>query len=796
MKKTPTLICAILLFTLLVQPIKAQTFHAVVFAATETENKELAAGIQVSYDHLKQLLSSLESAGLDVQTHYHDGANFNIDRLAQAISSLKTSKNDYILFYFIGHGFEDTESSYPNLIFTNKEAISNAEKEQNARNEKEIHETLQKKKFKGLLVVADACNSELNTTGWIKQGKSSKKSDPTPESKAFDRINWTACANILQSEEFQYLIASSQTGKDSYTHPEKGGIFTIAFVNAFKTACDDNIDSLDHIIRLIPSEINKLTAPIEDLEQIPLIFSPIKEKQGFLQQLANIFFSRKEKKELKKAFNVEELGNLKATLQLTEDYPESRRKFLKTKPAAYYTIMAISNESELYVARTLQDTIRVSLDYCTASIIHLENRSTRDIDIIQKIRKLDRKHQLLGIPQKGPFGKWLDYKCTEYTQYLNDQREEIEVKEKELEEILVEVESELDDKREERRGLQNDIDVLTKRLSEIDESINTTKRTITENGTLRISIPTLPDNISPKLNQALDALVAGKQLPSGLTAKEKYWLSQIDIKLEPNDKLEPNALLTSELKDFQIAKYCTPKIQGVSQKIMSLLLQQLSVVPEAYKDSINIKFKIEGYADYRGRKSALGIGFPTKNKSYDYQYKNDLGQIKTFKHRKHTYVNLTNETLALSRAICAYEECLDIMDNHGIRHHEVELFAIEQDLSKSAKSDDKMFRGVNVFFTLEDVNLYLLKHIDLLEKERKEIQDAIIAKEEAIRGINRQIEDLNVKVIEVTNEQEQLEERKIELETGIDDVRTGLGGQPNAIRARQAEIQKIQDAKE
>lgn len=776
-------------FLLLHTTIVAQDFHAVIFAATNTQNKKLGAGIRVSFDEVVGLMQSFESAGVRVIPYYFEGEHFSMENLDKTLNSLETKGEDYILFYFIGHGFQDSRSRYPNLIFLNKEEISPQEKKKKSRNAEEIFYYLKKKKkYKGLMVVSDACNAPLEILELEAQGPQARKDPVISDAKR--EANWLWCAGVIQSAPFEYLITSSGPGEKSYANREEGSIFSQGFVNAFENACARRIDSLDQIVNAIPAEVRKITDNIEGFEQIPLIDSPIQDKRSFFVKLLGIFLDRREKRQLRKAFKNEDLQNLQLTLGLTEDRPETRQEFLKLKPASYYTIAAISGEYGLGFSSKLSDTAEVSLNYCAASLIYRENRSMRDWDIAEKIKKLDQKYRLLGIPAKGPFNAWLDQKCREYTAYFSEQEELVNDQLAELDSILQTIEKERDSLVGRQEKLKQEVATLELRLAEVDESIATTKRTISQNGTIRISIPDIPDNLSPRLSDALDAMVKGHPMPTGLTDREKFWLSQVEVISEPNDQLSPNTRDTVDLKAFKIGNYCSSEIRNVAVNIMQLVLNKVSVVPEKYRDSIQVSLKIEGYADYRGAGAQLGISF-RPDRDLDYIYSNGYSEKRAFQQKRRQSRFINNEQLAFLRALCAYDQCVVILLKNGIRKPNVEFFAIEQDLKQSSRSEDKMFRGVNVFFQIQNLNLYLLENLDLLESEKREIIAAIGEKKRAVEEVSRRIAKLNQERGAISAEQKRLEIRKAEIKT--DQEMIDPHNQQSQIRQRQAEVQRLQD---
>ena len=93
------------------------TIHFIVFADTEDASVGTSCNQTLKYlqgNFLVKLRRYIDD--MDTKSYIYEGnGNFTRSRLNAAISSLSTSPDDVILFYYTGHGFNNGSNDYPTL---------------------------------------------------------------------------------------------------------------------------------------------------------------------------------------------------------------------------------------------------------------------------------------------------------------------------------------------------------------------------------------------------------------------------------------------------------------------------------------------------------------------------------------------------------------------------------------------------------------------------------------------------------------------------------------------------------
>ena len=302
-----------------------------------------------------------------------------------------------LLFYFVGHGYEDENSTYPNLLFNKNNTLTGAELSNNSRNLQDVFDYLaDEKESRILLVIGEACNAPLDDVreNSLSQAKILKRQ--IKESEQYQ--------NLFLNGRGTYIITSSRKGQNSYTHPRKGGLFTQAFVNALNTTLEKETPAtLEEFLNQIPVETEEITR----IEQDPVIED--RDRPGFFKRIVLFFMDRKTKRIYNRELRDGNLQNLDRIVQgiynqENETADSLRRKFLQKKPVSFYVTMAILGDANLTLNSHLRDTGRVLIDYCTAQELYSGFRSERDYSILEKLESANAKHNdQLGIEEAAAF---------------------------------------------------------------------------------------------------------------------------------------------------------------------------------------------------------------------------------------------------------------------------------------------------------------------------------------------------------------------------------------------------------
>lgn len=221
-KTTPDMkrITTILFFMLLVcnmahADIGGGTVHLIVFADTEDASIGNSCTQTLKYlqtNLLVKLRRYLDDK--DVRSYIYEGnGNFTRGKLNIALTSLNTSANDVILFYYTGHGFNNGNNDYPTLTLgRDGEDLSSRKQEL-----LDVYNTLRTKRHRLLVVLAEACNKQAT-------GTSISDNSPFEDDSAKFKSLFAATGD--------YLISSSKKGQASYSQTGSMGIFSRSFADA------------------------------------------------------------------------------------------------------------------------------------------------------------------------------------------------------------------------------------------------------------------------------------------------------------------------------------------------------------------------------------------------------------------------------------------------------------------------------------------------------------------------------------------------------------------------------------
>ena len=156
--------------------------HAIIFAGTE--DATIGNGTQKSFQLIKQEVENiLNQTGMEVKTYYKIGEAFTLGSYNSVMADVSAEdlSNDVVLFYFLGHGFQSEDHSYPNLLFKNTSGgVTEQELDEAAVTFHEIQADLQKTNARLTLLIGEACNNELELDGLEYANKENEVSRLTP----------------------------------------------------------------------------------------------------------------------------------------------------------------------------------------------------------------------------------------------------------------------------------------------------------------------------------------------------------------------------------------------------------------------------------------------------------------------------------------------------------------------------------------------------------------------------------------------------------------------------------------
>ncbi len=201
---------------------KKTQLHLVLVANTEDKSigNSCVVDKNATYNTFKDVAEYL---GITFKPTVIAGTYFSKKNVDLALSSLKPGPTDIVVFYYSGHGYNDTKSSalYPFLDLRDK-SYQNVGGEFTI-NIETIYNNIKAKGGRLNLVVSDCCNSDPFKTNNI------STDGPTTRTSS---IGWNMnnCkALFMNNTPFSLLITAAAKGELSAGNSNKGGIFTFNF---------------------------------------------------------------------------------------------------------------------------------------------------------------------------------------------------------------------------------------------------------------------------------------------------------------------------------------------------------------------------------------------------------------------------------------------------------------------------------------------------------------------------------------------------------------------------------------
>lgn len=174
------------------------------------------------------------------------GKNYSKANVQSAITALKPSSNDIVVFYYTGHGFRLPENTrpYPNMKLKNFKTLrsnfrdslswirqSRKDNITYSLNIEDIFNQIRKKGARFNLVLSDCCNNDIFSTNAIgtKPGKTKGSGVEWNE----DNIRTL----FLNKAPMSILATAAQSGQKSTCNPGFGGFFSYFFKQSMESFC-------------------------------------------------------------------------------------------------------------------------------------------------------------------------------------------------------------------------------------------------------------------------------------------------------------------------------------------------------------------------------------------------------------------------------------------------------------------------------------------------------------------------------------------------------------------------------
>lgn len=209
------------LFQILSMKSHAQTLHFMVFG--DTEDSRIGIPTAISCGYLKGLSEDI-ARNAELKENYQQflGKSFTKAQMQNTINNLTISSKDVVFLYIISHGWNNMQNEFPMIVFGPKTMTI----DESSINLSEIHQKLEAKKPRLLIVFGEACNRERETRA--KTNKSTANHPPRVD------VNPEQFRNLFRRSTKSVILCSSKRGQVSTSDMDGGGWFTQSFRDSFE----------------------------------------------------------------------------------------------------------------------------------------------------------------------------------------------------------------------------------------------------------------------------------------------------------------------------------------------------------------------------------------------------------------------------------------------------------------------------------------------------------------------------------------------------------------------------------
>ncbi len=209
-------------FLLFIQSVaSAQNFHLLVFA--DTDDPGLSAPNLMNISYLTEMANEVcQATGLKNRMVVYRGKDFLASRFDQVMTTFKPEPDDVVFFYFMGHGWNNSETEEPMLLFKTQGQSPGAA---NSRNLKVVFEQLRQKGNRLTLAFGESCNSAINDRSRAKPG--------TGRAMNVSEIKTEQLKNLFLKSRAAIVLHTCKRGQKSNSS-EDGGWFFMSFYEQYK----------------------------------------------------------------------------------------------------------------------------------------------------------------------------------------------------------------------------------------------------------------------------------------------------------------------------------------------------------------------------------------------------------------------------------------------------------------------------------------------------------------------------------------------------------------------------------
>lgn len=222
-----------------------------------TDDEDIAASCKVDADRIQKLFQDVTKiCRMKLMEKNIIGNQYGKKQLLAALTSIRPSPNDVVVFYYSGHGFafqNDSAFRFPQMDLRNNARLQKMTAA-TTLNVEEVFNIIKKKKPKFSLVLADCCNNAVNANRFI-TGPVMRSRPPT---MGWESMN---CERLFRQAEGNLLVTAARRGELAICAEKTGGFFTHSLVA-----------SLDKLLPTVQADVNWLQV-IQNAQQATLDMS-------------------------------------------------------------------------------------------------------------------------------------------------------------------------------------------------------------------------------------------------------------------------------------------------------------------------------------------------------------------------------------------------------------------------------------------------------------------------------------------------------------------------------------------
>lgn len=217
------------------------TLHLMVVANTLID--DIGEPCRKDYEHVRGEMQQVARAlNIPMKEYAVTGNRFSLQGVTTALSQLRPSANDIVVFLYSGHGFrfDDQKSRFPQMSLAKS---SYEELDNNYMAMSDVFRMIENKGARLNIVMSDCCNTPIGEDTPVRTGQ-------TLYSRSSSSLSLSCLRQLFLEQRGSILATASSPGEPSICD-QSGGFYTIAFIRALRkevSAVNSGVVSWNHVI--------------------------------------------------------------------------------------------------------------------------------------------------------------------------------------------------------------------------------------------------------------------------------------------------------------------------------------------------------------------------------------------------------------------------------------------------------------------------------------------------------------------------------------------------------------------